>query len=55
MNQLGHTLNQMTAKAAFTKHGRTAEEALMAEFAQLKDLAVYEAVDPKTLTKQQRK
>jgi hypothetical protein len=47
-------MTQMTAKAGIKKHGRAAEEALLAEFAQLEELNVFEAVDPSLLTKEQR-
>jgi hypothetical protein len=50
----GYVLNQMTAKAGIKKHGKAAEAALMKEFAQLEALDVYESVDPKSLTKEQR-
>ena len=53
-SETGIVLNQMAARAGIKKHGRSAEEALMKEFAQLEDLNVYEAVDPKTLTKRQK-
>jgi hypothetical protein len=48
-------LTQMSANAGIKKHGREAEEALMAEFAQLHDLSVFEGLDPTTLTKAQRR
>ena len=51
----GFVMTQMSAKAGIKKHGRKAEEALMAEFAQLEDLSVFEAIDPTTLTSDQRK
>ena len=51
----GHILTQMSANAGIRKHGKAAEAALMAEFAQLEDLSVYQAVDPKLLTRQQRR
>ena len=47
-------MTQMSAKAGIRKHGKTAEAALMAEFAQLEDLSVYQSVDPKKLTREQR-
>jgi Reverse transcriptase (RNA-dependent DNA polymerase) len=50
-----YTMNQMSETAGFRKHGRLAEIALMKEFTQLEDLDVYEPIDPKTLTRKQRK
>lgn len=50
----GFVMTQMSAKAGIKKHGRVAEEALMAEFAQLEDLEVFEALDPSVLTRQQK-
>jgi hypothetical protein len=50
----GFIMTQMSAKAGIKKHGRAAEEALLAEFAQLEELNVFEAIDPSTLTKDQR-
>jgi len=50
----GHVMTQMTAKAGIKKHGKAAEEALMMEFAQLEDLTVYESINPRSLTKDQR-
>ena len=49
-----HIMTQMSAKAGIRKHGKEAEAALMAEFAQLEDLNVFEALNPKTLTRQQK-
>ena len=46
---------QMSAKAGIKKYGRRAEEALMTEFAQLEELSVFEAIDPQTLTSDQRR
>jgi len=51
----GHVMTQMTAMAGIKKHGKAAEAALMAEFAQLEDLTVYESIDPTSLTKEQRR
>ena len=51
----GFIMTQMTAKAGIKKHGRAAEEALMQEFAQLESLDVYEAVDSRLLTIEQRR
>jgi hypothetical protein len=50
----GFVMTQMSAKAGIKKHGRAAEEALMAEFAQLEELEVFEALRPDTLTRQQK-
>ena len=50
-----HVMTQMTAKAGIKKHGRAAVAALMQEFGQLENLDVYEAMDARTLTKEQRK
>ena len=62
------TLTQMSANAGLKKHRKKAEEALLAEFAQLEDLGVYDAefaqledlevyepLDPSKLTRAQRK
>jgi hypothetical protein len=49
----GH--EQMTAKAGIKKHGREAEEALMAEFAQLEDHTIFEGIDPSTVTTMQKR
>jgi Reverse transcriptase (RNA-dependent DNA polymerase) len=49
------TLTQMSANAGLKKFGKKAEEALLAEFAQLEDLEVYEPLDPSKLTRAQRK
>ena len=52
----GHVMaQQMSAKAGIRKYGRAAEEALMAEFAQLEDMSVYESIDPRTLSKEQKR
>jgi hypothetical protein len=40
------SMTQMSANAGLKKHGRKAEEALLAEFAQLEDLGVYEPLNP---------
>jgi len=50
----GWVMNQMTAKAGLVKHGKSAEEALLKEFMQQRDLDVYEILDPLSLTKEQR-
>jgi hypothetical protein len=41
-----HIMTQTSAKAGIRKHGKEAEAALMAEFAQLEDLNVFEALNP---------
>jgi hypothetical protein len=51
----GYVMNQMTAQAGIKKHGKAAEAALMKEFAQMEELSVYESVDPKTLTSEQKR
>jgi hypothetical protein len=45
----------MSAKAGIKKHGSAAVNAMMAEFAQLQNLSVYEPLDPKTLTQKQKR
>ena len=49
------TMTQMSANAGLKKHGKKAEEALLAEFSQLEDLNVYEPLDPNKLTRAQKK
>ena len=49
------TMTQMSAIAGFIKHGPKAEQALLAEFAQLEDLDVYEPLDPRKLMQAQNK
>jgi hypothetical protein len=51
----GKIMTQMSANAGIRKHGKAAEAALMAEFAQLEDLSVYQAMNPKLLTKAQKR
>ena len=51
----GFIMTQMSAKAGIKKHGKAAEAAMMKEFAQLENLNVYQAIDPKALTPQQKK
>jgi hypothetical protein len=51
----GFVMTQMTARAGIKKFGKAAEMALLREFGQLEDQNVYEPIDPKTLTKEQRK
>ena len=51
----GHIMTQMTTKAAIKKHGRVAKEALMAEFAQLEIVNLYESINPLSLTKEQKR
>ena len=51
----GFIMTQMSAKAGIKKHGKAAEAAMMKEFAQLENLNVYQALDPTTLTPQQKR
>jgi hypothetical protein len=51
----GWVMNQMTAKAGLAKHGEFAEEALLKEFMQQRDLDVYEILDPLSLTTEQKR
>ncbi len=53
--EFAHTMTQMSTKAGLKKYGRKAEEALLAEFAQLENLDVYELLDPSKLTRAQKK
>ena len=46
---------QMSFREGLRRHGKAAEAALMAEFAQLEDLGVYEAVNARFLTRAQRR
>jgi Reverse transcriptase (RNA-dependent DNA polymerase) len=46
---------QMSFKEGLRRYGKAAETALMKEFAQLEDLEVYEAVDSRSLTTDQRR
>jgi hypothetical protein len=46
---------QMSFKEGLKRYGKEAEAALMKEFAQLEDLNVYEAVNARLLTKEQRR
>jgi hypothetical protein len=50
-----YIMTQMSAKAGIRKHGKAAEAALMKEFAQMKELNVYEPVHAITLTRAQRR
>ena len=50
-----YIMTQMSAKAGIHKHGKAAEAALMKEFAQMKELNVYEPVHAITLTRAQRR
>ena len=52
--EFAYMLTQMTANAGIKKHRKPAEASLMAEFAQMEDLSVYEPIDPATLSKKQR-
>jgi hypothetical protein len=49
---MGH--EQMSAKASIKKHGRRAEEALMAKFMQLEDLSVFKGINLRTLMGKQK-
>ena len=49
------TMTHMSANAGLKKHGKKAEEALLAEFSQLEDLDVYEPLDPNKPTRAQKK
>jgi hypothetical protein len=53
--EFAHTMTQKTTKAGLKKYGRKSEEALLAEFAQLENLDVYEPLDPSKLTRAQKK
>jgi hypothetical protein len=53
--QTATTCTQMSEHAGLQKHGKAAEAALMAEFAQLEDLDMYKALDPSKLTRTQKK
>jgi len=53
-NVTGHVMTQMTASAGIKKHGDRAVEALFAEFGQLNDKSVFEAVDATELTGKQK-
>jgi hypothetical protein len=50
-----HVMTQMSARAGIKKHGKAAENALLAEFSQLEALSVYQPVYAHSLTKEQRK
>jgi hypothetical protein len=50
-----HVMTQMSAKAGIRKHGKAAEDALIAEFSQMEDLNVYEPISPSTLSREQKK
>ena len=49
-----YIFTQMSANAGIRKHGKAAETALMKEFTQLENLSVYQMIDPRTLTREQR-
>ena len=51
----GHVMTQMTASAGIKKHGDRAVEALFAEFCQLDEKSVFEAVDANKLSCEQKK
>ena len=48
--EFAKTMTQMSANAGLRKLEQKAEEAILAKFAQLKDLNVYEPLDPNKLT-----
>lgn len=50
----GVALTQMSAKKGLIKHGKNAEKVLLKEFHQFKNMDVMEAVDPNSLTEQQK-
>ena len=50
----GHVMTQMTATAGIKKHGQKAVDALLKEFCQLDDKAVFAAVDAGKLSTQQK-
>ena len=52
---LAHVMTQMSAKAGIKKHGKAAENAMLAEFSQLETLSVYQPVHAHSLTPEQRK
>ena len=47
-------MTQMTASAGIKKHGDKAVEALFAEFCQLDEKSVFEPVDAKALSSEQK-
>lgn len=51
----GHIMTQMTATASIKKHGDRAVEALFAEFCQLDDKPVFEPVDARKLSNDQKR
>ena len=55
LTHMATTCTQMSERAGLRKHGKAAEAALMTEFSQLEDLDVYKAIDPATLTREQKK
>ncbi|KAG7372416.1 reverse transcriptase RNA-dependent DNA polymerase [Nitzschia inconspicua] len=52
---VGYMMTQMTATAGIKKHGQAAVDALFREFAQLDDKTVFEVLDSRTLTREQRR
>ncbi|KAG7347353.1 reverse transcriptase RNA-dependent DNA polymerase [Nitzschia inconspicua] len=52
---VGYMMTQMTASAGIKKHGQAAVDALFREFAQLDDKTVFEVLDSRTLTREQRR
>ena len=55
LTQLATTFTQMSERAGLRKHGKVAEAALMAEFAQLENMNTYESLDPNSLTNEQKR
>ena len=51
----GWVMTQMSARVGLRKHGERAEEALLQEFMQMRDLDVYEILDPMKLSHEQKK
>lgn len=51
----GVVLTQMSGKAGLKKHGKEGEKCLLKEFTQFKNMDVMDAVDPDTLTPEQKK
>jgi hypothetical protein len=48
-------MTQMSSKAGIRKHGKAAEDALIAKFRRMEDLNVYEPIAPGTLRTEQKK
>jgi hypothetical protein len=49
-----HVFTQMSSKSGIKKHGNAAVDAMMAEFTQLENMSVHEALDLNTLTNKQK-